>query len=73
MATVVRIQNETIMDACREQGVEDPTWRWVGALYRPVRHLLNKALISNQFQTSTLPVLYQYPTSTPPVLYQLKR
>lgn len=19
-----------IMDACREQGVEDPTWRWVG-------------------------------------------
>ena len=76
MATVVRIQNETIMDACREQGVEDPTWRWDGGFVivtfkRPGKASpeqgANIQPVPNQHPTSSIPVPHQYSTSSLPV------
>ena len=62
-----------IMDACREQGVEEPTWRWDGGFVivtfkRPSKASsekdANTTLVSNKQHTSTTPVPYQLHTSS---------
>ena len=65
-----------IMDACREQGVEEPTWRWDGGFVivtfkRPSKASsekdANTTLVSNKQHTSTIPVPHQFHTSSIPV------
>lgn len=45
-----------IMDACREQGVEDPTWRWDGGFvivtFKRPKFRSNSAQVGNQLGTS---------------------
>ena len=65
-----------IMDACREQGVEEPTWRWDGGFVivtfkRPSKASsekdANTTPVSNKQHTSTIPVPHQFHTSSIPV------
>lgn len=64
------------MDACREQGVEEPTWRWDGGFVivtfkRPGKASpeqgANTQPVSPTQHTSTIPVPYQFDTSSIPV------
>ena len=67
-----------IMDACREQGVEEPTWRWDGGFVIVTFKRPNKGSISPEVSPkhdpSTTQVTTQvppkYPTSSIPVPYQ---
>lgn len=65
-----------IMDACREQGVEEPTWRWDGGFVivtfkRPTKASseqdVNTRPVSTKQHTTTIPVLHQFHTSSIPV------
>ncbi len=65
-----------IMDACREQGVEEPTWRWDGGFVivtfkRPgnASHEQDADTqpVPNQYSTSSIPVPHQFSTSSLPV------
>lgn len=68
-----------ILDACREQGVEEPTWRWDGAFVyvtfkRPAKQSSNTAQAphkhrpsTDQDSTSSQPVVHQFSTSSLPV------
>ena len=65
-----------IMDACREQGVEEPTWRWDGGFVivtfkRPRKAFpvqgANTQPVSSKQHTTTIPVLHQFHTSSIPV------
>lgn len=64
------------MDACREQGVEDPTWRWDGGFVivsfkRPGKSSseqgANTHPVSPKQHTGTIPVTHQFHTSSIPV------
>lgn len=64
------------MDACREQGVEEPTWRWDGGFVivtfkRPSKASsekdTNTTPVSHKQHTSTIPVPHQFHTSSIPV------
>lgn len=65
-----------IMDACREQGVDEPTWRWDGGFVivtfkRPGKATseqdANTHPVPNQHSTSSIPVPHQFSTSSLPV------
>ncbi len=63
-----------IMDACREQGVEEPTWRWDGGFVivtfkRPNKETVSAELSSDQ-DTHTTPVPHQHRTSSTPAPHQ---
>ena len=65
-----------IMDACREQGVEEPTWRWDGGFVivtfkRPNKETVSAELSSDQ-DTHTTPVPHQHRTSSTPVPHQFR-
>lgn len=64
------------MDACREQRVEEPTWRWDGGFVivtfkRPSKASpaqdANTTPVSQKQHTSTIPAPHQYHTSSIPV------
>lgn len=65
-----------IIDACREQGVEEPTWRWDGGFVivtfkRPgnasPEQGANTQPVLNRHSTSSIPVHHQFSTSSLPV------
>ena len=65
-----------IMDACREQCVEEPIWRWDGGFVivtfkRPGKTFpeqgANTQPVPNQHSTSSIPVPHQFSTSSLPV------
>ncbi len=64
------------MDACREQGLEDPTWRWDGGFVivtfkrsgqASLEQDANTQPVPNQHSTSSIPVPHQFTTSSLPV------
>lgn len=60
-----------IIDACREQGVEEPTWRWDGAfvyvIFKRPKQTSSRPQAENQLAAPEEPVGNQLGTSSPQV------